>query len=127
MLEHALASPEIEVCGLIGGLNDQALTIYPVKNIAEDQARRFLMAPEEQIDAMRKMRENNETLWGIYHSHPDSPAEPSVTDLEMAAYPDVYYFIVSLANDSPEIKCFIYDGLAFNKVCINLTEEPTGY
>jgi proteasome lid subunit RPN8/RPN11 len=111
ILEHALASPEVEVCGLIGGDDNTALTIYPVTNIATDQARRFLMDPEEQINTMRNMRENNETLWGIYHSHPNTPAEPSVADLEMAAYPDVIYVIVSLVNDSHEIKCFIYDGV----------------
>jgi len=103
MLEHALIHPTIEVCGLIGGQDMQATTIYAVKNIADDPKHRFLMDPEEQIAAMRTMRETNESLWGIYHSHLDSPAEPSQTDKEMAAYPGVYYFIISLISKIPEL------------------------
>ncbi|NIN33637.1 MAG: hypothetical protein GTO60_00435, partial [Gammaproteobacteria bacterium] len=95
MLEHILTHPSVEVCGLIGGKDDHAMTVYPVTNIAEDPEHQFLMEPKEQIMAMRHMREKNENLWGIYHSHPDAQAEPSQTDKEMAAYPDVYYFIIS--------------------------------
>ncbi len=42
------------------------------------------------------MRENGEALFAIYHSHPTSPAEPSAIDLELAAYPDALYLIISL-------------------------------
>ncbi len=54
------------------------------------------MDPRDQIEAMRDMREHNEELFGIYHSHPHSPAEPSATDLEQAEYPEALYIIVSL-------------------------------
>ncbi|MBM2829264.1 MAG: Mov34/MPN/PAD-1 family protein [Gammaproteobacteria bacterium] len=119
MLEHALANPGFEVCGLISGHDNQPVTVYPVKNIADDPAHRFLMNPAEQIAAMRRMREANEPLWGIYHSHPDTPAEPSETDLKLAAYPDVYYFIISLAGRTPELGCFHFDGTAFSKVDVS--------
>ena len=42
------------------------------------------------------MREQQEELFAIYHSHPTAPAEPSATDLEMANYPDALYLIISL-------------------------------
>jgi proteasome lid subunit RPN8/RPN11 len=42
------------------------------------------------------MRERGEELFAIFHSHPQAPAEPSATDLELAAYPDALYLIVSL-------------------------------
>jgi len=116
MFEHALGTPDVEVCGLIGGRDDNALTVYPVNNIADDPAHRFLMGPKEQINAMRRMREANEILWGIYHSHPDSPAEPSASDRDMAYYPDVYYFIISLTNHQSELGCFYFDGVKFNKI-----------
>ena len=54
------------------------------------------MDPKQQIDAQRKMRDQGEELFGIYHSHPHSPAEPSDTDLEEAGYPEALYIIVSL-------------------------------
>lgn len=116
MLEHALGTPDIEVCGLIGGRADNALTVYPVNNIADEPAQRFLMGPKEQINVMRRMREANESLWGIYHSHPYSSVEPSASDLDMAYYPDVYYFIISLTNNQSELGCFYFDGLKFNKI-----------
>ena len=122
LLEHALTSPGFEVCGLIGSNDNQPVTVYPVKNIADDPVHRFLMDPEEQIDAMRRMREANELLWGIYHSHPDTPPEPSEIDLRMAAYPDVYYFIISLAGDTPEFGYFYFDGAGFSKTDLGVIQ-----
>ena len=54
------------------------------------------MDPEGQIDAMRKIRELDEELFAIYHSHPTAPAEPSPTDLEQIGYPDTLQIIISL-------------------------------
>lgn len=96
ILSQAQQSPESEICGLIGGRNDNAEHCYPVDNSALDQSRRYQMNPKKQIDAMRQMRENNEELIAIYHSHPHAPALPSVTDLNEAEYPEAAYLIVSL-------------------------------
>ena len=46
----------------------------------------------------------------IYHSHPNSPAEPSQTDINLAFYPHWRYLIVSLA-DEPAVRAWrIADG-----------------
>ena len=42
----------------------------------------------------------------IYHSHPRSPAEPSQTDINIAAYPHWLYLIVSLQDDEPEVRAW---------------------
>jgi proteasome lid subunit RPN8/RPN11 len=99
VLAHAAGYPETEVCGLIGGREGTARTVYPVKNVAEEPHRRFAMDPREQIDAMRRMREADETLFAIYHSHPKGPPSPSPTDLREAAYPEALYLIVSLEGE----------------------------
>lgn len=96
LLHHALNAPESEVCGLIGGKDNTPTNCYPVRNISETPSRRFLLDAEEQIDAMKTMRDKEEKLFAIYHSHPTSPAEPSRTDIELAAYPDALYLIISL-------------------------------
>lgn len=119
MLTHAASTPDIEVCGLLGGHGDRALSVYPVKNIAQNQSRQFLMDPEQQIDTMRNMREKGEQLWGIYHSHPDTPATPSTRDRLYAAYPDIFYIILSLEYKSPVIKCYYFDGDSFLEVSVN--------
>ena len=120
MLEHALSDPDIEVCGLIGGIDNRATTIYPVNNIAEDPAHNFLMDPEPQIAVMKLLREKHESLWGIYHSHPDKRAIPSERDLQLAAYPGVNYFIVSVIDDLPELNAYKYDGSKFEKLILDM-------
>jgi len=96
ILTQAQQSPENEICGLIGGHDHNAQRCYPIDNAAVNQQRRYIMDPKEQIDAMRQMRENDEELIAIYHSHPHAPALPSITDLNEAEYPEAAYLIVSL-------------------------------
>jgi len=87
ILHQAQLSPDVEVCGLIAGKHGRPL---------DQPERLFAMDPAAQIDAQRRMREQGEELFGIYHSHPHSPAEPSDTDLQQAGYPEALYIIVSL-------------------------------
>ena len=96
LLEQAQHSPETEVCGLIGLSEAGTYSFYPVVNVASEQDHLFAMEPKGQIDAMRQMREANEELYAIYHSHPHAPAEPSARDLHEAAYPEALYLIISL-------------------------------
>lgn len=96
ILGHALHAPEQEVCGLIGARAGVPTRVYPVPNVAAEAERLFAMDPQQQIDALRRMREAGETLFAIYHSHPHAPAAPSALDLEQAAYPEALYLIVSL-------------------------------
>ncbi len=96
ILSHAQHYPEQEICGLIAARDGIPEQIYRIHNSAAQPQKLFEMDPEQQIDAMRSMRESGEQLFAIYHSHPHSPALPSVTDLHEAAYPDTLYLIVSL-------------------------------
>jgi len=116
MLDHALTVPHEEVCGILGARAQKLRTYYPVANAAKDQEKLFLLDAQGQIDAMRIMRDREENLGGIFHSHPDSGAEPSETDLRLAAYPGVIYFIASLAGGQPELRAFEFDGTAFHDV-----------
>ena len=44
---------------------------------------------------------------GIFHSHTFTEAYPSRTDVELAAYPDATYLILSLADpDAPVLRGF---------------------
>lgn len=96
ILHHAQASPELEVCGLIGAKGGVPHSCHPVANAAADPARRFQLDPGGQVDAMRRIREAGEALFAIFHSHPSAPAEPSPADLAEAAYPEALYLVVSL-------------------------------
>lgn len=96
ILAHAQQAPEQEVCGLIGASGGVPRRVYPVRNAAAETDHLFAMDPQQQIDTMRRMREQDEELFAIYHSHPHAPATPSSLDLEQATYPDALYLIVSL-------------------------------
>ena len=96
LLHHAQSEPDQEICGLIGAHNNRPTHCYPFKNCAEQPQQNYLLDAEEQITAMKTMRDHNQDLFAIYHSHPHSEAYPSLKDQEMAAYPDCYYLIISL-------------------------------
>ena len=97
LLHQAQLAADTEVCGLIGA--DQSglpCRCYPITNSAATPQNRFLLDAGQQIAAMQTMRERAETWFGIYHSHPHSPAIPSATDIEQAAYPEAVHLIISL-------------------------------
>lgn len=98
ILEQAQGSPTQEVCGLIAGRDGKPTRCLTIKNTDRDPAHHFLLDPKQQIDAMRAMREQGEELFAIYHSHPDTPPLPSSEDLELAAYPEALYVVVSLGT-----------------------------
>ena len=98
LLQHAQGSENFEVCGLISGHENHALRCYRIDNIAADRQHRYQMDPAQQIAAMKTMREHDETLFAIYHSHPGSPAVPSRTDISEAGYPEALYLIISLST-----------------------------
>ena len=115
MFEHALASPDREVCGLLGGVQQQLTAYYPVRNIAADPGNEFLMDPVEQIGVMQQLRTTGGCVAGIFHSHPCSAAQPSALDRRLAYYPDTIYFILSLLTQPPELKAWYFDGDCFQE------------
>jgi proteasome lid subunit RPN8/RPN11 len=102
MLNHVRASPDQEVCGLLGGEGDLVRLVFPVENQLHS-AVRFRMRPEAQWQAMRRIETAGLQLIGIYHSHPAGPAEPSATDISESAYPGVVHVIWS--PDPPGWAC----------------------
>lgn len=87
---------DAEVCGLISCNANKQYRVYPIENIAENTSCVFEMEPQQQINAFKKMRESEESLFAIYHSHPHSEAIPSKKDLTDAAYTDALNIIISL-------------------------------
>lgn len=104
---HARASAPAECCGLVGGKLDRAQTIYRLRNVARDPLAAYEGAPQELFDAQRLMRERDEKLLAIYHSHPRAvDPSPSDTDVRLAYYPKAIHFIVGLAGAEPLLRAF---------------------
>ena len=107
ILAHAKESDPAECCGLIGGIDQQVASIYPLHNVAADTNVSYEAAPDDLFAAQREMRERSEELLAIYHSHPRSTEpEPSETDVRLAYYPQAVYFIIGLAGAKPVIRAF---------------------
>lgn len=95
-----------EACGLLGGRDGEVEKVYPLPN-AERSPVRYLAEPEAQMEAMTEIEKQGWKIAAIYHSHPDSPAYPSDTDLEMAFYPQSLYLIISLVDrERPALRAF---------------------
>ena len=55
---------------------------------------------------MREVRKAGQVILANYHSHPETPARPSVEDIRLAYDPEISYVIISLAAVLPDIKSF---------------------
>jgi [CysO sulfur-carrier protein]-S-L-cysteine hydrolase len=99
--EHAFQARPSECCGLLSGANGVITNIHPLRNDADKPETRYFATPEELFAAMRRIRDAGQKLLGVYHSHPKTPAYPSASDVEMAFYPEAFYFIISL---EPEVE-----------------------
>lgn len=124
LLHLAQISPDTEVCGLIGSKNGLPVTCYPITNISNQPQQRFLLDEKQQITAMSQMRERGEHLFAIYHSHPTTPAQPSPTDLALAAYPEALYLIISLNTKGVlEMRGFKLMQNGFEETTLSLIED----
>lgn len=105
MLNHCQQHFPLEACGLLSGRNRCAETIWKMDNTAASP-NAFRMDEQQLQIVFNEMKKRGHDLVGIYHSHPAAPPVPSPLDILYAAYEDVFYIIVSLANQKPAVGCF---------------------
>jgi proteasome lid subunit RPN8/RPN11 len=111
LLAHAREEAPNECCGILGGRDGAATTLYRAIN-AEHSPLRYTLDPNDLYRiTFREIPENDEEMLAIYHSHTASPAYPSQTDINLATYPDSVYLILSLAEEEDPLRGFhISDG-----------------
>ena len=109
MIAHALEDDPNECCGILAGKDQVALRLYRITNTAGSPYR-YLMDPQEQLNAMLDSERNGLEILAFYHSHTHGPAYPSGTDVRMAqesGWLDVYYVLVSLEDRAnPQIRAY---------------------
>jgi len=113
ILRHAIRIYPKEACGILLNHPEEARHIkkvYPTKNISsEDQATRYLVDPNEFIDADKWAEEEGLDICGFYHSHPDHPSAPSEYDRKMA-WEGYLYLILSIKGGKfQDARAWIYD------------------
>ncbi len=90
MINHASQTPTIEVCGLVS-----TRQVYRMKNVALHPENHFAFDSVQFIKLFYQiLNSTEETLLGMYHSHPNGSPHPSLTDIQQANYPQWVYFIV---------------------------------
>ncbi|MBM4435829.1 MAG: M67 family metallopeptidase [Actinobacteria bacterium] len=115
LIAHARREVPVECCGLIGGLGDRALEVYPARN-ADQSTVHYTVHPEDHLRILRAIEDlHGWEVLAYYHSHPRSDAYPSPTDLRQAVqsgYSETCRFvIVSLADPAqPVVRAFWLTG-----------------
>ena len=109
IIAHAREEDPNECCGVLAGKDGSVSHLYRITNTAQSPYR-YLMDPQEFLNADRDAESKGLELIAFYHSHTHSPAYPSQTDVRMAlesGWLDIDYVLVSLENrTSPKIGTF---------------------
>jgi [CysO sulfur-carrier protein]-S-L-cysteine hydrolase len=107
MVAHAREDLPNECCGMVGGSDGTATSVYRARNHFESPLRFGVHSDDLFRITQKEMPARGEELIAIYHSHTKSKAYPSQTDLNEAqnSWPDVAWVIVSLEDpDAPDVK-----------------------
>lgn len=128
ILSHAQKNSDVEVCGLIGAPagdeNSHDKDYYPIDNISKNPSCRFLMDAPQQINAIKKMRDRQQQLFAIVHSHPTSNAEPSQLDIKENNYKNVFYIIISLNTKGVlEMRAYTQQNESMQEIELILDDE----
>jgi proteasome lid subunit RPN8/RPN11 len=108
LLAHLRSTLPQEGCGLIACDANGAVELFPGTNTDASETR-YNMDLAEVVTAFNEIDRHDWRLGAIYHSHPQTPAWPSATDLSYAFYPDALMVIVSFAVDPPDLRAFRID------------------
>jgi len=107
-----------ETCGVLIGRQSDGLAevrrVEQARNLNTDRAHdRFDLDPSDYQAADESARAEGLEIIGIWHSHPDHPAQPSETDRQ-AAWPGWSYMILSVSADAvQDIRSWRLDGEQF--------------
>lgn len=111
ILAHCTQEYPLEACGMLIGDDRAIVQAYPTRNEARS-ARVFVADPLDVASARQAAVSQGLRVVGVYHSHTNSEAFPSPTDVSQAPDPEWLYVLVSLARPLAELRCFsIRDGV----------------
>ena len=105
IVEHAKTLAPIEACGYLAGKNGTITRQFAMTNVDHAQDH-FTFDPKEQFKAVKDARNEGLQMLSVYHSHPESPARLSEEDVRLLNDPNMIYIIVSLADQTPDVKAY---------------------
>jgi proteasome lid subunit RPN8/RPN11 len=105
IVDHARRDAPLECCGLLIGSPDLVEETWCAPNTRNSPVA-FLIDPAAHFAAIHRARAAGLHLIGAYHSHPQSPAVPSATDIRESNDPELLHVIVSLAEPEPVMRAY---------------------
>jgi proteasome lid subunit RPN8/RPN11 len=109
LVAHARAGLPDEACGILSGTGAAVTRFHPAVN-GDASPYRYSIASQDLLRIVTEIEDADDEILAIYHSHTQSPAFPSRTDVELAFWPDAAYLIVSLATDPADLKAYTIAG-----------------
>jgi len=101
-----------EACGVIHGSREGNLLridgFSPVRNAAAAPARAFFFDPAAWVRVWYEAKRTGKPIAGVFHSHPDGTAQPSLTDTIHRLNWGTYW-IVGMAREGVEIAGYLPD------------------
>lgn len=102
---HAKRNLPNEACGYLAGRDGVITHLYKMTNM-DKSPEHFSFDPKEQFDVLKDARSKGLEIIANFHSHPASPARPSVEDIRLAYDQNILYGIISLAIPDEDLKFY---------------------
>lgn len=127
LIDHAREGDPDEVCGILAGLDDSVTDVFRVRNIADQVApgagvfrdratqaptagRRpvhYYMDPLDQLRVYREIDDLELDVLAYYHSHTNTEARPSPTDIRLAHDSSALWVLVGLEDKQrPQVRAW---------------------
>lgn len=87
-----------EACGVILGKSGEAARLKPMYNAAASPTF-YEFEAKDLLSLYRELDDTNEEIVVIYHSHTETEAYPSRTDISYASEPGAHYVLVSTREE----------------------------
>lgn len=105
IIDHCVLALPNEGCGLIASDEyGHVVAVYTTGN-QDESPTGYTVPPEEHFAALRDAESKSWELSGVFHSHPQSSAKPSMVDVAAALDSDWVYLVVGLRQE-PEIRAW---------------------
>ena len=105
IIAHSRSEAPLEACGYLAQKDGVVCRHIAMKNIDASPVH-YSMDPAQQFAAVKSCRNEGLAIRAVYHSHPETPARPSLEDIKLAYDPALSYVIISLAGENPVAKSF---------------------
>ncbi len=115
MVSHCVREAPLECCGLLGGIKPLVSSFHPLRNASQSETR-YDADPRDLIAAVQSLRAQGAEILAIYHSHPRWAAIPSDVDLRDNHYGAVPRIILSLLNETPEVRAWRLDPESYQEL-----------